>query len=163
MAKSAVKNPRFYAGTPLSKDTVRALDSKTWKAGEFGWFDSGYVRPIASDNQNLKCVFSEDQDTATSSSDVKIERILSTASQFVGYASNGDADVAVTVANVGKSYALLVGTVNSVSIATVDVADATNTAVTVVDILANKEKYKNTTSDSPGQVIFTIKQSVLDA
>ena len=159
MAKSALKNPRFYSGPVLQKDTVRALDGQTWKAGQPGWFDSGYARPAATDNVVVKFVFSDDQDTAASTSDVKIERIPSASTKFVGYVSTDDADTDAQRAHVAQDYGIHVGS----NVATVNTGETSNVAVTVDKLLWLEEPLKNASTDSPGQVIFHYKQSILDA
>ena len=159
MAKSSLKNPRFYAGPILQKDTVRALDGQTWKSGQPGWFDSGYARPIITDGTNVKFVFSSDQDTAASTSDVKIERIPSAATQFVGYISSDDSDTDAQRAHLLQDYGIHVGS----NVATVNVNETSSVAVLVDKLLWLEEPLKNASTDSAGQVIFHYKQSVLDA
>ena len=159
MAKSAVKNPRFYSGPPLEKDTKRAADSITWKAGQPGYFDTdGLCAVLATDGVNASFIFSSDQDTATSSSDVKIERILNASTRFVGFISQDDADTVAAATQVGDQYGIHVGS----NVATVNVNETSNVAVMVDALLYQEEGYMNASTDDPGQVIFHYIQSVLD-
>jgi len=155
----ASKSPRFYAGPPLGKDTVRALDGQTWKAGQPGYFDSGYARPLATDGVVVKFVFSADQDTAASSSTVNIERIESASQQFVGYVTTDGVDTVAVIAEVGLSYGISVDTY----VATVNTNETSAAAVKIDKLLSDVEPYKNKITDSPGQVVFHYKQAILDA
>lgn len=159
MAKSAPANPRLLDGDPLEPVKLRATDAKTWKAGEFGVFAAaGTVEPIATDAVKVNVMFLQDQDTATSSTDVWVAR-LKAGQRFIGYVSTDDDDTTATVANIGNDYGIHVGS----NIHTVNTNEATNVAVTVEDYAANVDPYNSAVADNPGKVVFRFKQSVLDA
>lgn len=158
MAKSALKNPRVYSGVPLEKSTVRALDGQTWKQGQPGWYDSGYARPMATDDTTFEFFFAANQDTAASSSDVVIETVPD-GTRFVGYISSDDVDTVAAQAHVGGDYGIHVGS----NVATVNVNETATAVVHVDALLYQKEPYKNASTDSPGQVIFHIKAAARDA
>jgi len=156
MAKSAVKNPRFYAGTPLEKRRVLAVDSVTWKSQQPGTFDSnGLASVCATDAVDVKFIFLEDQDTATSTSYVWVG-IIPDGAQFIGYLSSDDADTAATRAMIGDQYGIHVGS----NVATVNSNETSNVCVVVKDIAWVAEAFKNAEADDPGQVIFEYLTSV---
>jgi len=159
MARTAKRNPWLVSGAPLEAIKVRATDSKTWKAGEFGVYASaGTVEPIATDAVKVNVVFLQDQTTSTSSTDVWVAAITA-EHVFEGFVSTDDADAAATVANVGNDYGIHVGS----NYHTVNTNETSNVAVCVVDYAALYSPYTDTTSTSPGKVKFRFKASVLDA
>lgn len=79
MARGAV-NPRVAdmispQGLPLK--SCLAEDGKTWKAGEVGYLTSGTVTPVVNSGiVAAYCLFAETQATATSTSTVRIHRLI---------------------------------------------------------------------------------------
>ena len=159
MAKSAVENPRYYDGPPLAQKTlVRARDAKTWKAGQPMVIDSGLWEPVASNGTKVHGLASTDWDTATSSSDVYVERIVSTETRFAAFLSYEDSDYTAKRSQIGLGRGLHVGS----NVCTVDVLDDTNAAVVIRSPLWVEEPYMNDSTDSPGQAVFTFKASALE-
>jgi len=158
MAKTAPINPWVIRG-PTDRQTRRAKDSQTWKAGQPCYQDSvGLYAPCASDEVNVKGIFCSDQVASTSSSDVDIA-FITADTVFHGYISNGDADIAASIAYEGNQYAMLVGS----NIMTVDVADASNVCCKINKCFYLKETAKATSSDTPAIVEFQYLASVIDA
>lgn len=159
MAKSAVENPRYFSGPPLlARRKVRARDGKTWKAGQPMYIDSGLWEPVASTTTKFAALASSDQDTATSSSDVYVDQIVSTETELAAYVSYGDSDYTAKRSQLNLSRGIHVGS----NVATVDVSDTTYASVVIRRRLCDDEPYKNDSTDSPGQVIFTVKAAALE-
>jgi len=159
MASTALKNPRLYQGKQLEKKRVLAADSQTWKAGQPGVYSSGLATPAATNAVSVQFLFSSDQDSSTSSTEVWIEEIPSASTKFVGYVSNDSTDTRATQALIGAQYAIDVIS----NVATVNTGEASKVAVQIDDLLWKREGAMNASSDNPGQVIFHYLQSVLDA
>jgi hypothetical protein len=161
MAKSAVENPRYYSGPPLlARQRVRARDGKTWKAGQPMCLDSGLWEPCASTDTNntlFQALASSDQDTATSTSDVYIDRITSTETKLAAYMSYGDSDYTSKRSQIGTACGIHVGS----NVATVDINETTNSVVRVENPEWVAEPYMNDSTDSPGKVIFTVRASAI--
>lgn len=160
MAKSYLQNPRYYSGPKLQRVTLRATDSKTWKGGEFGRITAdGLVQPCATDEVSIDVIFGADQDSSTSSSDVVCFRIPSSETKFVGYICNDDADIAAAATHRALSCGIHVGG-NTVS---VNINETTALAVKIDALIVDVEPWENDSTDDPGQVVFHVLQSVLDA
>jgi len=150
MARTIYEGFGYYSGPRLEKVNVRARDGKTWKKGCPMYIDSGLWEPVATDGRNMFAIAAQDQDTATSTSDVYVERIRSTETYLQGYASSDTNDAACTRANIGISYGIHMDTYYP----SVNLNETSATAVRVVNPLWVKEPYMNDSTDSPAKVIF---------
>ena len=161
MAITAYKNPRVYAGPPLgAKETVTAVDSQTWKAGQFGYYSTtGKALPCARGQSAVRFQFAEDQDTETSTSTAVITRIQSTVTQFVGYVCAGANDTTAQLTHRGETAGIYVGS----NVCIVNVSNDTDAVFNIQGPLWDKEGYKNASTDGPGQVIFTVSAAALVA
>ena len=73
---------------------------------------------------------------------------------YAVYADSGDSDTTLAQANVGDVLGIRVSAVaGSIGYVTMDKAETTNTMFRVVDLMANREPSKFSTSDSPGVAI----------
>ena len=158
MARTIYEGFSYYSGPRLTKVKVRARDGKTWKKGCPMVIDSGLWEPIATDGTRVGAIASQDQTSATSSSDVYVERILSSETKFLGYASSDANDAAVTRASIGEDYGIQMDTYYP----SVNTNETSNVAVIVDNPLWVKEPYMNDSTDSPAKVIFHFEQSALE-
>lgn len=152
---SVLKSPRHYAGPALEKDYRLAADSQTWKAGEFGYFDSnGQAYVCARGATKVQFQFAQDQDTSTSSSSVWIMRIPSEETKFLGWVVNAGTDTRAEQTLVGESAGLYV----SSNVHSLNTANDTAIPFIIEEIYSNKDKSAKmtTTSECPGQVIFRV-------
>ena len=148
MAITAKENPRYYSGPLLCLDQRLAKDSQTWKAGQWAVLAStGKVAPMATGATGIYGIFGDSQPTATSTSTVKVWKITSAETSFVGYTSKGANDEAAALLRNGAS-----ATVGS-NILTINDTTATQ-LFKVVDVMWDKEPLKNKSTDNPGQCIF---------
>ena len=151
MAITAPENPRFYSGPLLELGTRRAKDSQTWIAGQFCQLSAttGKVYPIATNAAAIYGIFGDSQPTATASSDVKVWRITSPETAFVGYACKAANDAVASLTRAAASSAAVVTS------GILTISDTTaNGLFKVIDILSNKTPYTAKSTDNPGQVIF---------
>ena len=159
MASGALKNPRYYSGPKPELVQMRAADSTTWKAGQPMTVASGLVTPAATNAVAVRYIAAADQDTSTSTTDVAVYRIPGASTKFVGYVSNDSSDTTAQRAHIAVDYAIDVIS----NVATVNVGEETLVAVSVDDVLWAREPRISASSDSPGQVVFHYKQSIIDA
>ena len=151
MSITAVKSPRFYAGPPLELDKFLAVDSQTWKAGEWAVLTStGKAKAMAQAETRILGIMADSQSTATSSSNVRVYRIPSTECKFVGYVSNGGNDTTAQRTHIGEKAGAHVAS----NVLTINVGNDTKMPFKIVDCLYLKEGLKNASTDNPGQVIF---------
>ena len=161
MAITAPENPRFYSGPDLQLGSCLAKDSQTWIAGQFCQRSAttGKVYPIATNATALYGQFGDSQPTATSGNTVKVWRIVSPETSFVGYACKGANDAAASMTRAAASSAAVVTS------GILTISDTTaNGLFKVVDVLSNQQPYPSTTTPQgapasvagtvPGQVIF---------
>lgn len=154
-----IRNPYVYAGPPLgAKEKVRAQDGYTWKSGQLARRDSGVWMPVKTNGTTAHGLFSDSQASATSSSDVWVERIMSTQTQFAMLACYGDSDYTTKRAVVGEGRGVTV----SSNCCAVDVTDDTNALVVIQARLCDKEPFKNDSTDSPGTFVVTVKAAGLE-
>jgi len=160
MAKTAVQNPRHWSGPALEKDTRVCVASSTWKAGQFGYYDSdGLAAVCATSATKVDFQFSSTRSDTSTSTSVLVEEIPSASTRFMGYVSTGDGDTAAPRTRIDEQAGLHVGS----NVGTVDVLNDTNLVFKIDDVLWAKEDYQAASTDDPGQVIFHVLQSVLDA
>lgn len=159
MSKTGLSNPEYYAGPPFgAKEKVRALDGQSWKSGQPCWIDSGYWRPMATDGTRFQGIFADSQASAASSSDVWVQRINTSETQLVAFASFDDSDAGMEEFKFnGTKLGIHVGSNSS----TINKNETTATCVTMRFPLWAKEGYKNLSTDDPAAVVFTINDSSL--
>ena len=163
MATKASVNPIYFKGPLLQKEKRRAKDGITWKAGHpMRITDSGLVKCKALATA-VYALASEDQLTATSSSDVWIEKIPSSQTQFImgSYKTSAGTDTKCPSTAVGKLKAL------GISDCIAGVALGNDTApgqiIKIHKRFTEVEAYRNDTSDVPGLVIASFVDSALTA
>lgn len=160
MARTAPHNFVYHSGPLLKKIKRVATDAQTWKAGQpYTIAAAGTVTLVATDGVNVKGIFAEDQDTATSTTTVWCLEIQDASTKFIAYSSTDDADSAVTSANEGNDYG--VHTANGIS--TVNTGEASNVCFLVESAYHNLETGKAAAADSPGRVVGRFLASVVDA
>lgn len=156
----AIQNPVFYKGPLLQKEKRRAKDGMTFKAGGLCRLtDSGVVK-VKLLGSSVYGLFSQTQSTATSSTDIWIERIPSSQTQFImgAYSRSTGTDAIVPATEIGKRAAI--GVNDSLYGAAIGV----DTGVQVLRIHArfsDLEKGRTDTSDTPGYVIASFVDSAL--
>lgn len=161
MATKASVNPIYFKGPLLQKEKRRAKDGITWKAGHpMRITDSGLVKCKAT-GAAVYALASEDQLTATSSSDVYIEKIPSAETQFIMscFKTSGGTDTKCPATEVGKSKLLGI----SDCIGGVGLSGDTGGIIKIHRRLAEIEAYRNDTSDVPGLVIASFTAAALTA
>lgn len=152
MSASYKSNPRFYKGDQLTLSTELAVDSQTWHAGAPCFrTTTGKVKPVATSTGRILGFFADSQASSSSSSSAKVYRIPSTASQFIGWKCNGDNDTTATRADIGKLCQPRVSTNMCVDVGTAGIFK-------IVNVLYLVEGFKNTSTDSPAQVIFCVNK-----
>lgn len=164
MSVTAKENPRYYSGPQLELDTHLAVDSKTWTAGEWCYLTgSGKVAPLTGTAQLVVYgIFGDSQPTNTSSSagNVKVWKIVSPETHFVGYVSTGATDEASTLAMVGVAGTRVGTNSSSYTVLTLDTNNdtASHCLFLITQTLWNQVPFdpNNKSSTSPGQVIFKI-------
>jgi hypothetical protein len=160
MATKAAVNPIYFKGPLLQKEKRRAKDGITWKAGHpVRLSDSGIVKckALATAVYGLT---SEDQLSATSSSDVWIEKIPSAQTQFIMscFKESAGTDTKCPITNIGKKKGL------GISDCIGGVALSADTVAAIIKIhkrITDVEAYRNDTSDVPGLVIASFVDSAL--
>lgn len=154
MSVTATKSPRYFSGPVLSKMPYTAVDSQTWKAGEWATMSStGKVLPVSRGSTRILGIFADSQSSATSSSAVKVFKVTSTKTQFVGYVSNAANDTTAQTTHIGE----VAGIYSGSNVQTVNVGNDTKTVFTITGRLCDVEPFKNASTDNPGQLIFRIK------
>jgi len=148
----------FYSGPRLEKQEVRARDGKTWKKGQPMVLDSGLWEPVASNGTKIHGLAAENVDTSTSSSDVFVNKIMSTSTKLAGRLSYEDSDYQAKKSQIGLNRGVYVGS----NLATVDYIDDTNAAVVIRDVGWDLEPLQNDSDDTPMWVTFTCKASALE-
>lgn len=159
MAITAKENPRYYAGPLPELDSHLAKDCQTWHAGEWCVLAStGKVAPIGTTALVVYGMFADSQPTATSASNVKVWKITSPETSFIGYVSTGASDKVAAVTDIGGA-GVRVTSNGTDNVMTIDTNNdtATSQLVKVTDLLYKKEGFKNVSTDNPGQVIFKVK------
>ena len=153
-------NPRFYKGSVPAKERVTAAASKTWQAGQFARStDSGWV-PVLSNGSQINGIFAETQATATASgAKVFVHRISSASQLFTMTVTEGSTDTKAKSSYIGGNYGVAVNS----CVATISVGNDSTEILHVYDLLANKEGYRNATSDVPGQLVVGVVASALTA
>jgi len=154
MAIGTLKNPRYYSGPMPELDSFVAVDTKTWKAGEWCRISTaggGRVRPLTTSSGQVLGIFADSQATSTSTSTVKVYKITSTRTKFIGGLSLGAADVTAKKSMIGtKAFAHTASNVT-----TLVNSDTGVPIFNIVDVLWSKEPFRNDSGDL--EVIFTIK------
>jgi len=165
MAKTAAVNPWPHAGDyPSTRAMVRAKDTQTWYPTEFCYQNAtGLYQLAATDAQVVKGYFTQVQSTSTSSTDVEVA-FHTADTKYLGYLSNGDADIAATRTHMGNQYAVNVGDINGLGVLTFDVADSSNVAVRITDLYWLMETSGHTASSAtPALVEAQFIQTVVEA
>ena len=127
-----------------------AEDSKTWKKGEFGYLTSGTVTPVSTTGKtDVFCQFCEDQDSATSTSSVKIRR-LKPGGKWVMFVQKDGTASAVGASNKGVKYGA-----ESISASNVTYLDLGTSSgqFQVVSLASEIWPTRHGASDSPGVAI----------
>lgn len=154
MAYTATASPWFYSGDELRKETYRAVDTQTWKAGEWAYLTStGKVKPMARGTTRVLGIFADSQASSTSTSDVKVYHITSSSSQFAGYVCAAGTDTTAQLTHVGENFGMYVAS----NIGALNSSNDTGTVFKAVARLCDKESLKNASTTSPGILIFTVK------
>jgi len=145
-------NPKYIApeSLPAPVRKLDATDSKTWKKGEFCTLASGKVGPLSGTTGGTAVYgqFLEDQDTATSSSQVWV-RVLQDGDRFELYVVSDGADAAIGVANIGTKYAIY----QASNKCYLDTNVTSNAEFEVEKLAADYEPERNATADTPGKCI----------
>lgn len=134
--------------------TERAADSVTWKKGQIGYRSSGLWTPISSATGGTTapyCMFAEDQDTSTSSSDVKVIKLLPGCELEVYVTNNGTA-ATIAAANLGTAYGLYTAS----NVTYVDLNVTSGADWQVKRLAAAYEPVKNAAADSPGKCVIVL-------
>jgi len=158
MAITAKKSPWFYSGPNLELNTVRAVDSQTWKAGQWGYLTStGKIKPMASLTTSVYGIFAESRASSTSVSDVKVYRIPSSDCKFVGYLAGANTDLQALQTHVGARKGAAVA--SNVLV----VSNDSKVCFKIVERMFKVEPYKNDSSTAPYKVIFSVLDTALTA
>lgn len=148
-------NPKILSDTRYAQaHTIRAADGVTWKKGQLGYLTSGTVTPISSATGGTTApyyMFAEDQTTATSSSDVKVIKLLPGCELEV-YVTNNGTDAAIGTANRGTAY----GFYTASNITHLDLNVTSGAEAQVSRLSAEYEPVRNATADSPGKCVVTL-------
>lgn len=158
MAITATKSPWFYSGPNLELHTVRAVDSQTWKAGQWGYLTStGKIKPMANAVTSVYGIFAESQASSTSVSDVKVYRIPSSECQFVGYLADAGSDLQPLQTHVGARKGC--GVASNVLV----VSNDSHVCFKIVERFHKLEPFKNDSSTAPYKVVFSVLDTALTA
>lgn len=152
----ATINPKIISDPSFAPVvTRRAADSVTWKKGQIGYFNSGVVTPVSGltgGDTAPYVMFAEDQNTNTSSSDVKVH-LLQPGCRLEIQVTSGGTDTTVAAANIGTKYSLR----EDSNICTLDKNDTTNADWEVERLAAEYEPARNAAADSPGKCIIILR------
>lgn len=155
MATLVPKNPRWVGGPPLEEApiAVRAANSKTWKAGQWGQFASGVAQPLITGDTVVQLVFLDDQTSSTSSSDVRIAR-MRRGMQFEMY------ELSSTLANAnrGESYGVDV----SNNVLTLSKSDGSNLLVKIKKLATEYDPERNISADVKARCIVQVLTSAVE-
>lgn len=152
MAVSAKGNLWFYSGDPMEKQSEVAVDSQTWKAGQPATRTStGKVKPAARGATNIVGLFADSRSTATSSTTVKVYKIVNTTQKLAGYVCNAGNDTTAQQTHIGERAGLYVASNSS----NINVGNDTG-IFRVTDVMWQKEAFKNASTDSPGILLVQI-------
>ena len=146
---SAAINPRVrYAqdGT-LSKIEIECAGSNTWKAGEFGHFESGKGDPCVT-GEIPAFQYLEDQATATTAGDRGWVVLLEEGTEVEIFVTNNGTDAAETAAEIGAYYDLFVAS----NIHYLDSNASTDDVFYVIAHGSDIETARLTTTGTPGIV-----------
>lgn len=106
MARTAV-NPMVLStpspgGLPLVE--MRAEDGVTWKKGEMAFIHGGDPDPVVTTGKtDVFCIFAEDQDTSTSSTDVSVRRLVP-GTRLGMFVTNDGTAAAASALTLGSGY-----------------------------------------------------------
>ncbi len=159
MARAAV-NPKLLS-TPssvgLPEVNMLAADSKTWKKGELCELSSGTVQPLDGASSAIYGIFAEDQATSTSTTTVKVLRLVS-GTRLEMYVTTNGTDAAIGTANIGVGY----DAYEASNICYMDINGTTGAQFKVVRLFPDYQAERavfdgNTNATTPGicEVVFT--------
>lgn len=152
-------NPQYYSGPGLSLVKMRARDSQTWQAGQFVRnTDSGVVL-CKSNASSIMGLTAQNQATATSSSDVWINKINSSSTKFKIGVTSGGSDAKAGLADLGSNEGLAVNS----CVCTLSKGNDSTEVLHIHDVMGRVEPQKNDTNDSPGFAIVSVMAVALDA
>jgi len=158
------ENPKFYKGPPLQQITARAVDSKTWQAGQFCKRTGSGVVPCGVQSTKIHGQFAATQATATSSSDVVVNLIPSNETQFLVYAAATTAGAGAIAGKVSIGKNLGLGVNSCICTAGISSQTDATASLHVEDIYRNKDRFSgimNDTSTSPGVFIVSVRSNFL--
>jgi len=160
MAITATQNAAYFSGPIPQQRKMLATDAKTWKAGEFGLIAAaGTVEPVVTGSTAATVVFAEDQDSATSTSTVKVYLLDSSETRWRVYVSNGANDAVAATTQIGQHFGIRVTS----NITTLDVGETGSLFFRVRELYPNIEAGTHAIADNPGQVIASVLTTVLEA
>lgn len=147
-------SPWYYSGDNLRKENYVAVDTQTWKAGQWAYLTStGKVAPMARGTTRVLGIFADSQASSTSTSTVKVYHITSTSTQFAGYVAAAGTDTTAQQTHIGDNFGAYVAS----NVLSLNSSNDTGTVFKAVARLCDKEGLKNASTDTPGILIFTIK------
>lgn len=156
MAITALKSPWYFSGPNLELRTERAVDSQTWKAGEWCKRTStGKLIPVSNNKGSVYGIFADSQSSSTSASDVRVYRIPSSTTRFVGYLASGGSDKQALQTDVGRLIGM--GVASNVMVLTGDSTPVFH----ITERFFKVEPFKNDSSTAPYKVIFSVRDTAL--
>ena len=162
IASTCFENPRFFAGPIPELSLVAAKDGQTWNPGQFVRRTGSGLVLCKTQATQISGITAQSQPVATSSSTVPVYMIPGASTKLVIYASTGNAnDTKAIKTLIGKNRGLNVNT--SICTLSEGCDTAAKAAFNIVDIYANKDKFKTDTGTTPGQFIVTVQGSFLTA
>jgi len=152
MARTAV-NPTVLStpspqGLPLVEMT--AEDGVTWKKGEMAFLDSNDPDPVITTGKtDVFCIFAEDQDTSTSSTDVWVRRLVP-GTRLAMFVTNDGTDGTAGSLAIGTAY----GVYGKSNVSYVDL-NTTSGQFKVIRVMSDASDYDDDRKDmdaAPGKV-----------
>jgi hypothetical protein len=172
MAPTEKRKPWLYSGAEPEIVYVALASAQTFDEGTPAVIkSSGYAIAAPSFTSSaanaLHGFFLADADAPAKGTKVRMAKVTN-SQVWAMYLSNAGSDTVASQALVGDIYGLTVLTTTAprIGYATCDVGinpTATFGGLIVVDILANQESSKNTTSDDPGVALVKVTQVCIDA
>ena len=156
MATLTPTNPRVFTGHMATQKLLSDTDA-TWKAGAFLQVNiEGYLQPCESNAVQITHMALTDQDAAPGNTTTEVSVGIVTADlEFL----INELDGTVALTDVGDTFAID----KTADVTTLDIGDATNAALYLVDPLWNRDSLKNASADVKARCIVRVPQAVIDA
>jgi hypothetical protein len=156
MATLTKSNPRVFKGHMETIELLADTDA-TWKAGQFLQVSlEGYLQACASDATQITHYALTDLDTAPGNTTTK-QRVGVVTNDLIFVGNELDGTAAKT--DINDAF----GLDTTSKVCTLDLGDASNAALQLVDVLWDVEPLRNSSADVNARVLFRVLQSVIDA